>query len=297
MGYAPDPLARGLRGQRSATVGLIGDEIVTAPWAVRMLSGAHDCAKKHGSLLIILNTDSDPELERREVLHLRQRRVDGILYAAMYHREVVVPPELGDLPVILLDAVSADGARTSVVPDEVAGGRAAVDELVSAGHRRVAFIDTVDDIAASRGRRRGFVEGLAAAGLPVDESLIVKAPHSGDGMYEVARALLVRPDPPTGVFCFKDQIALAVYHAAADLGLSIPRDVSVVGFDDAPFIEDTFRPGLTTIALPHYEMGCWAVDQLYAELDARSRGEAVTAPQVKLQGSLVRRGSVAAPHP
>jgi len=269
--------------------------VITTPWAVRMLAGAHDAAKKRGSLLIVLNTDSDPELERREVLHLRQRRVDGILYASMYHRQVVVPLELGDLPVVLLDAVSTDAGVASVVPDEIAGARAAVEELLSAGHRRLAFIDTADDIRASRGRRQGFVEALAAAGIPVGQSLIVNSPPSPDGMYQVASELLARADRPTGLFCFKDQIAAAVYHVAADRGLAIPRDVSVVGFDDGPFVEYAFRPGLTTIALPHYEMGSWAVEQLYAQLEARSRGEAPAVPRIRMPGALVRRGSVAAP--
>src|SRR5206468_796402 len=109
------------------------------------------------------------------------------------------PLELGDLPVVLLDAVSTDARVASVVPDEVAGARAAVGELLSAGHRRLAFVDTADDIRASRGRRQGFVKALAAAGIPVDESLIVSAPQFPDGMYDVVRELLARADRPTGL--------------------------------------------------------------------------------------------------
>jgi LacI family transcriptional regulator len=153
---------------------------------------------------------------------------------------------------------------------ERAVGAGEANERAGRRNSAIAFIDTVADIPASHGRRQEFLEGLATAGLPVDEPLIVKAPHTREGMCQEARALLSGPDPPTGVFCFKDQTALAPYHAAADLGLSTPRDVSVVGFDDAPFVEGTCRPGLTTIALPHYELGYSAVERLYAKLDAHS---------------------------
>ena len=295
LGYAPNHLARGLRRQRSQTIGFLGDEIVTTPYAGGIIAGAQEAAKAYGSLLLIVNTNREPELEAREALLLKQRKVDGVLYAAMFHRRVTVPATLAGVPVILVDAVSDDPSISSVVPDEVSGGRAAVTELLSAGHRRVGFLNMEHDIPASRGRLQGFREGLAAFGVEPDESLVLQAPPTSDGGYQGGLTLLGRSRRPTGVFCSTDRIAMGCYQAAAELGLRVPDDLSIVGFDDLQIISDALRPGLTTIALPHFEMGAWAIDRLYAELDARSRGEALPAEHLVLPGPVVRRSSVAPP--
>lgn len=294
LGYMPNQLARGLRRQRSDTVGLIGDEVVTTPFAGRMIAGAHDAAKARGSLLLIMETGRDPELEEREALALRQRQVDGVLYAAMYHRTVTLPSALADVPVILLDAVSSDGRLPSVVPDEVTGGRAAAEELLSAGHRRIAFINTIDDIPAAHGRLQGFRAALRGAGLRPDRSLVLEAPSTPEGGYHAGLALLSRPDRPTGIFCFKDHVAMGCYQAAAELGLRVPDDVSVVGFDNMEVIAEALRPRLTTVALPHYEMGVWAVEQLYAWLDGPPEAADV-APHEQIAGPVIRRESVSSP--
>jgi LacI family transcriptional regulator len=295
LGYVPNHLARGLRRQRSETVGLIGDDIVTTPWAGRMIAGVQDAAKAHGSLVLILSTDADPDLEQRQARLLRQRRVDGVLYAAMFHRVVTVPAVLSAVPVVLLDATSSDGALPSVVPDEEDGGRVAVGELLRSGHSRIAFINSDHDIPAAHGRRRGVEAAAGQAGTAVDALAVTHRPPTPDGGYHGAMELLRRPDRPTGIFCFSDTVAMGCYQAAAELGLRIPADLSVVGFDDVLVITEGLRPALTTIALPHYEMGVWAVDQLYARLAADQTGERSEVVHMQLPGALVRRSSVGPP--
>jgi LacI family transcriptional regulator len=295
LGYAPNILARGLRGQRSETIGLLGDEIVTTPFAGRIIAGAQEAAKAHGSLLLIFNTNGEPELEEREALLLKQRKVDGVLYAAMFHRRVTIPATLADVPVVLVDAISDDPTISSVVPDEVSGGRDAVSLLLSAGHRRIGFLNGEDDIPATHGRLKGFNEALADAGMEPNGSHVLRVPAMPEGGYQGGLSLLQSPDRPTGIFCFTDRVAMGCYQAAAEVGLRIPDDLSIVGFDDLQIISEGLRPGLTTIALPHFEMGAWAINRLYAELDARSRGEALPAEHLVLPGPVVRRSSVAPP--
>jgi LacI family transcriptional regulator len=295
LGYAPNILARGLRGQRSETIGFLGDEIVTTPYAVRIIVGAQEAAKAHGSLLLIFNTNGEPELEEREALLLKQRKVDGVLYAAMFHRRVTIPPTLSEVPVVLVDAVSDDPSISSVIPDEVSGGRAAVTVLLSAGHRRIGFLNSEHDIPATHGRLQGFEDGLAAAGIALNDSRVLQVPPTPDGGYQGGLALLSEPDRPTGIFCCTDRVAMGCYQAAAELGLRIPDDLSIVGFDDLHIVADGLRPGLTTIALPHFEMGVWAVNRLYAELEARSRDELLPAEHLVLPGPVIRRSSVAPP--
>jgi LacI family transcriptional regulator len=295
LAYRPNSIARGLRLQRSYTLALVSDEIATTPYAGRMILGAQEAASKHGWLLMLVNTSGDRELEQREVGSLLQRQVDGFLYATMYHRLVEVPALLSGMPTVLLDARSADGLVSSVAPDEVAGGRAAVQELLDAGHTRIGFVTTLDDIPATHGRLLGYREAMAEAGMSFDKQLVVAdAGSDSHGGERAALVLLGRPDPPTALFCFNDRMAMGAYHAAAELGRQIPGDLSIVGFDDQEIIADGLRPGLTTVALPHYDMGVWAVEQLLREIDEE-------APLIPVHDLIVcpvvRRNSVGPPRP
>ena len=122
---------------------LISDEIATTPYAGRMILGAQEAASKAGWLLMLVNTGSDSEFEAAEIQALRQRQVDGFLYATMYHREVAAPEAVAGVPTVLLDARSSDQEISSVVPDEVAGGRTATEELIRHGHSRIGFLNNV----------------------------------------------------------------------------------------------------------------------------------------------------------
>lgn len=174
LGYAPNGLARGLRLKRSNTIGFVSDQIATTPHAGRIILGAQEEAAKHDLLLLMLNTGGDQELERREIELLLQRQVDGVLYASMYHRVVEVPQLLRSVPTVLLDARSNDPGVPSAVPDEVQGGETAVRELIRHGHRRIGFINNVDDIPATHGRLEGYRRALAEAGIPEDPRLVVR---------------------------------------------------------------------------------------------------------------------------
>lgn len=290
LGYAPSSVARNLRLQRSQMLALISDEIATTPYAGRMILGAQEAASKAGWLLMLVNTGSDPEFEAAEIQALRQRQVDGFLYATMYHQKVVVPEALAGMPTVLLDARSDDAAIPSVVPDEVSGGRTATEELIRHGHSRIGFVTNVDDIPATRGRLEGYRTTLRDAGLPYDKRLVVAGRSDTDGGLQVTRKLLSATDRPTALFCFNDRMAMGAYHAAAELGLRIPQDLSVVGFDNQELIAEGLRPKLTTVALPHYEMGAWAVETLIANIE----GHDLSGPQhTVLPCPLVARNSVA----
>jgi len=290
LGYAPSSVARNLRLQRSQMLALISDEIATTPYAGRMILGAQEAASKAGWLLMLVNTGFDSEFEAAEIRALRQRQVDGFLYATMYHREVVLPEAIDGVPTVLLDARSDDLSVPSVVPDEVGGGRTATEELIRHGHTRIGFLNNVDDIPATRGRLEGYRAALDDAGLVFDQRLVVEGSSDTEGGLQTARKLLSATDRPTALFCFNDRMAMGAYHAAAELGLRIPEDLSLVGFDNQELIAEGLRPVLTTVALPHYEMGAWAVETLIARIE----GQELNGPhQVELSCPLVSRNSVA----
>ncbi|SBT39465.1 LacI family DNA-binding transcriptional regulator [Micromonospora auratinigra] len=297
LGYAANGLARGLRLQRSQTLGLLSDEIATTPHAGRIILGAQETASARGWLLMLLTTGRDPEVERREIQALARHRVDGVLYATMYHQVVRVPDELRPMPVVLLDASDTDGAYPSVVPDEHSGGAVAVRELLDHGHRRVGFVTNVDDIPATHGRLSGYREALHEVGVPYRPDLVRAEVSDSHGGHRAARALLDRPDRPTALFCFNDRMAMGAYRAAAELGLRIPDDLSVIGFDNQELIADGLYPGLSTVALPHYEMGVWAVQTMLGLLDDSEETRRSSPARVVMPCPLVRRGSVGtAPH-
>jgi LacI family transcriptional regulator len=289
LGYAPSSVARNLRLQRSQMLAMISDEIATTPYAGRMILGAQEAASKAGWLLMLVNTGFDSEFEAAEIRALRQRQVDGFLYATMYHREVVLPEAIGDVPTVLLDARSNDASVPSVVPDEVRGGRTATEELIRHGHTRIGFLNNIDDIPAKRGRLAGYRAALDDAGLAFDQRLVAEGSSETEGGLQAARRLLSATERPTALFCFNDRMAMGAYHAAAELGLRIPEDLSVVGFDNQELIAEGLRPELTTVALPHYEMGAWAVETLIAQIE----GHELKGPQqVALSCPLVPRNSV-----
>jgi LacI family transcriptional regulator len=291
LGYTPNRLARGLRRRSSGIMGFLGENVATTPYAVRMVLGAQDALRSAGRLMVLMDTGGNADLEAREIASLRQHQVDGILYASMYHRVVRLPAGLRAVPVVLVDAQSDDEPLSWVVPDEEAGARAAVDELLDHGHRRIGFVTNEEDIPATRLRLRGYEAALRQAGLAVEPGLVAAGPPSTRGGYHAARRLLDLADRPTGLFCFRDIMAMGAYRAAADAGLRIPEDVSIVGYDNLREVAVGLFPGLTTVELPHYEMGAWAARQLI-ELTAPTPPPARHA---RLRGRLVRRGSVTTP--
>jgi LacI family transcriptional regulator len=291
LGYVPNGLARNLRRQRSGIVGFIGDEVATTPFAVRMILGAQEALREAGLLMVLMNSQGDPALEAREIAALRQQQVEGILYASMYHRRLDPPESLRGVPTVLLDAESRDPAVSWVVPDEVAGARAAIDELVTHGHRRIGFVNNEEDIPAARLRLRGYRAALKRAGIGADPALVRIASPTVEGGYGAARELLARRDRPTALFYFRDVMAIGAYQAAREARLDVPADVSIVGYDNMPHVAEGLFPGLTTVELPHYEMGAWAVRQLLAS----NSGGAGPGRHARLRGKLIRRGSVSAP--
>jgi LacI family transcriptional regulator len=305
LGYAPNTLARGLRLQRSQTIGFVSDEIATTPNAGRIILGAQEAAAAQGVLMLLVNTGNDDDLERRSIEMLLQRQVDGVLYAAMYHRIVQLPDTLRSTPCVLLDARSEDSSVPFVVPDEVQGGYVAVREFTDHGHRRIGFVVQEADVPARRLRLEGYRRALDEVGVAFDPSLVASEPRfptgpdAGDAAagYRAARRLLALEPRPTALFCFNDRMAVGAYRLAAEMGLSIPGDLSIVGFDNQEVISEAFFPALTTVQLPHYEMGARAVAQLLRLIgnEDRTQRQVAQETQEMLLCPLVKRASVASP--
>jgi LacI family transcriptional regulator len=291
IGYVPNSVARSLRTRRTRTIGLISDRIATTPFAGRMLAGAHDVAREQGFLVFLMNTDGDPAIERDAIAALSDHQVDRVIYACMWHREVTVPRKLPP-STVLLDCRPLSGSYPAVVPDDHAGGAAAVRELIAAGHRRIAYVDTTEadrPIAADL-RHRGYLQVLAENGIEPDPRWHVAFETSAVGGRQATEALLDLPAEvrPTAVFFFNDRMAVGAYAAAHARGLAIGRDLSVFGYDDQQLVAAELDPPLSTIALPHYEMGRWAMEVALGVRDAPGDTYLMTCP-------VINRASVGPP--
>jgi LacI family transcriptional regulator len=219
---------------------------------------------------------------------LLARKVDGIIYATMYHRPVNPPRALREAPTVLLDCFIEDRSFPSVVPEEVGGGCTATSYLLRKGHRRIGFINHPHLIPATIGRLNGYQEALGSFGIPYDPALVCADQSESEGGYNGTMRLMKLPDPPTAIFCFNDRAAMGAYDALRKLGLSIPEDVAVVGFDNQEVIAAHLYPPLTSVQLPHYEMGAWAVRHL---IDSLNRPEDPTPIQHQIECPLVERES------
>jgi LacI family transcriptional regulator len=293
LGYRPNRLARGLRTHASDMIGLLTEEIATTPHAGRIILGAQDEASRRNLTLAIINSElhPDPEMDASQIQAFLDRQADGIIYATVYHDVISAPDNLRVRPAALIGARDVAGSIPAVLPDERGGAASVVDMLVRQGHRRIAFAASSDDVPATRGRLQGYLHGMARAGLST-ESLVVSGASDARGGHTATLALLDRA--PTAVFCYNDRMAMGAYRAAAERGLQIPADLSVVGFDDQAPIPESLFPALTTVALPHYEMGAWAVAALAESIHGTHDG-AVAADPTVLDCPLIERDSVAPP--
>ena len=297
LGYGPNRMAQALRTNRSGLIGLLSEEIATTPHAGRIILGAQDAAREHDLTLVIINTErqADGSSHRDDVQALIDRQVDAMLYATMYHRQVSLPPNMQGLPAVLIDSTDRAGIVPAVVPDEVGGAIAAVTHLVEAGHTRIGFLNNDDDVPATHLRFAGYRQVLQENGIPFDETLVASAPSETLPGHALAHEMLSRSERPTALFCYNDRMAMGAYRAAAELGLEIPRDLSIVGFDNQELIAANLFPGLTTVALPHYEMGAWAVETLVHLIHGEAEYRLLADRPTLLHCPLVVRDSVAGP--
>ena len=295
MGYIPNQLARGLKIRRTHTLGVVSDRVASVPFAGHMLEGVQATAAAAGYVAMVIDTANDPALFPHASKSLLQRDIDALIVAAEYHREIDLPSVPPDVPVVTLDGFARQAQRADgVVPEEYEGAFSATRHLLDAGHRRIAHVTVGGGLyVASAFRLEGYRAALQRHGADADARLVLELEGTDTAAaYPRVRDFLDTSDRPTAVFCFSDQIAFAVFQAATDLGLSIPEDLSVVGFDDQQFIADALRPALTTVRLPHYEMGAWAAQRALDRASQQATGPVEVHRELC---PLVERRSVGAP--
>ncbi len=284
LDFVPNPTARRLSLRRTQTVAVILP-FLTRPSAVERLRGIEFALVATGYDMIVFNVET---AERRDAVFLdlpRSERVDGLIIVSLSpHAGELERIQRSGLPTVLVDAHHR--ALPRVVADDVRGARLATEHLIELGHRRIGFIGDIPRaplaFTSSRLRLTGFRRAMDRAGLATPAGLIGMGDHSRRRALELARAMLVARRPPTAIVCASDTQAAGAIEAATALGLSVPDDLSVTGYDDLELADHLH---LTTIRQPLFESGARAVQRLLVGLD----DEPMTPLREVLQISLVVR--------
>jgi LacI family transcriptional regulator len=292
LDFAPSAAAQMLRGRPTALVAVIAEKLTTTPDSSEIIKGIQSVCEAQGKMLIIGETGGQAAIANRLVADMRTRRVEAIIFATPFHREVMLKEMLGQTPVVLANCFESSRRFAQVVPDDEGGGYAAAQLVLQAGHRQIAFLQLIEDMVATRLRMRGFRCAMEEHGVQPDEAWLVHgATPSADDEFGQLKITIDRlftgADCPTAILCGNDKMAMRVIFILQRRGLRVPEDVSVVGFDDFRLISEALDPGLTTVALPYREIGELAARQAF--------GATQDAGVIRVPCRPVMRGTVAPP--
>lgn len=277
--------------QSRKVIGYLVDEISTSPHPAVSVDGARDAAWRHGYTILLAVTRGNTEQEAAALESMQSNPgLLGWVYSTIFTRQVRLPEALLARPAVLLNCHDNRRKLPTVVPGELAGGHTATAHLIAMNHTRIGFINGEPWMEAAQDRLKGYKRALASTNLPFDPALI----RDGDWMsgtgFDSTMSLMQEASPPTAIFCANDLMALGAMEAIKQLGLRVPQDVSVMGYDDQEIARHT-HPPLTTMLLPNYAMGFAAVEALIKQAEAGT----ATPPRrmlIKVNCPLVTRDSV-----
>jgi len=269
LGYRPNMISAGLRSGTSRTLGFISDSVATSQLAGDMIKGALEGARRHGHMLFIGEYEGDDTERERLIDAMLDRQVDGVILASMFTRERPVPAALAGRNVVLLNTLPEGPAKNAhaILPDELDAGRRAARLLLERGHRDIHLIgagptpaDVPRSTIAGRERLEGILDELTGAGLSPASGRKLSIWLPADG-WKATADLIASGVRSGAIIAFNDRIAFGAYQAVSEAGLTVPGDFSIVSFDDHQ-LASLVHPGLTTFAIPHFDLGLRAVEML-----------------------------------
>ncbi|MBG6184838.1 ribokinase [Arthrobacter sp. CAN_A214] len=286
LGYEPNELARQLRGGPSSTIALLVPDI-TNPFFPELIKGAQSVADRNNHVLLLGQTNDDKQATSLLIGQMSRRNVDGIGIVGGHLLDEQLIGQLSGLKIVVIDRLNDVPGAAIIGSNQKLGGRLATEHLIALGHERIAFIGGPLDIDVAAQRALGFLEAIEDAGLTVDERLIVNVDFTEAGGRRAMTSLLARRMPFTAVFAANDLMAIGAMQALDAAGLTVPGDVSVVGFDDI-HLAQYVRPGLTTVHQQIHALG-----QRAAELLIEADPDNLAGSREELDVELIARGSTA----
>jgi LacI family transcriptional regulator len=291
LGYRPNSVARSLRTRRSNTIGVLIPDL-NNPLFPPIIRGIEDRLAEHGYVALIGNTDGDPGKERLVFDQMRARHVDGfVLATATLNSPILAEAAAAELPLVLMNRTAQDYPFSSVSVDNEQGVRAAVGHLAALGHTRIGHIAGPQDISTGTARLRGYQEAMSSHGLAIGPADVIYASgYTVEEGLRCGRELLEATDDLTAIVAANDMLAIGCYAALDELDLRCPEDMSVIGFNDMPFV-DRLRPPLSTVRFPHSQVGTEAARLLIERIES---GEGSPVKILFLAPELIARGSTIA---
>jgi LacI family transcriptional regulator len=288
LGYRPNMTARGLKTDRTFTIGLVVYNIAS-PFTPVLIRGIQEYLKQRDYFSIIISTDWDPDLESEAVHQLISRSIDGVIFVETWRDESNNTLDLANKPYVYVYRLFDGEYANSVILDDQYGAQIAVEHLVKLGHRRIGFINGPYGWASSKDRFLGYQDMLSRSGISFDPALVQDGTWEVQSGNQAAKKLLALADRPTAIFAANDLMALGAIYGVQDAGLTVPNDVAIVGYDDQDFASFS-NPTITTVRSPSFEMG-----QLSAQLilDRLEKQVEIIDP-VRVQGTLIIRESCGA---
>jgi LacI family transcriptional regulator len=288
LGYRPDAVARSLARRETRTLGLVVADI-TNPFYAETARAVLETAKANGYNVILCNTDNQPRVQEEYIEVLRQRRVDGIIFGSVFLDDPVVEGLVAvGYPCLMYNRRLRSRRGHFIVLDNVRASHDLTRHLVALGHRRIGFVSGLPNISTAAERLRGYYAALRETGLSAESDLIRPGAFQAGTAQEAAQDLLKRRGRPTAIVASNDVMALGVIQAAADLGVRIPEDLAVVGFDDIE-IADHPRVQLTTMAQQKAEMGRLAARGILEVIRGGPRLAGAPLQQVLAPTLVIRR--------
>ena len=296
LGYRPNLMARSLKTERTYTIGLILDSILS-PFSPLIIHGIQDHLKEFNYFSIVINTDSNPEVETHAVYDLISRSIDGIIFVESWMPDAHPILEVENKPYVFVHRLFGRIPRNSVCVDEQHGARLVIEHLIALGHHRIGYINGLPGWYASEQRLTGYRETLAAHEIPFDPEIVLEGDWGVQDGYRATEQFLQLSERPTAIFAANDLMALGAMYAIQDAGLAVPDDIAIVGYDDRD-IASFARPTITTVRMPCYEMGQAAAKLVLNMLDtsrASNNSSAAdffqTQEPIKIPGELIVRES------
>jgi LacI family transcriptional regulator len=301
LGFRANRSARNLRGSPSKTIGFVTNQMATSPFAGRTILGAQEVAWKHGHVLLVVDVGDSAELTDTAVNVLLDQDVSGIIYAAMTPKSLYIPAPLRDVPFIVVNA-DPRGIEEFPLVDagNYDGGALAARTLLAAGHTRILYLAGEPENPVTNDRERGFRDVMASLPASLVEFRIDYGTYEISSGYRRMRTAIEQDAWwPSAIFAANDRVALGVVQALSEAGRRVPDDMSLLGYDDQPALADQVHPALTTITLPHLEMGQLAVKALLEQIDSGLKpGPVMAHPQLIVRESIRVVGpSIEAPQP
>jgi LacI family transcriptional regulator len=289
MGYEPNIAARSLRTDRTDTIGIIVDDLLS-PFTPPIVRGIQDYLNQNGLLSLIVNSDWDPDQEQTAIRTLLSRPVDGIIFVEYSHLTKSDVLEQSKKPHVFVHRLFGSPIKNSVAPDDYYGAGLATEHLIKLGHRRIGYINGPENWHTCRARLAGYRDMLDRHQIPFDADLVQPGDWESESGYAGAKNLIKLAERPTAIFAANDLMALGAIYAAQDAGLNVPKDMAVVGYDNRNFTK-SLRPRITTVSMPVIEMGGVAAELLLKQI-AEGRKE---QDEIKVRGQLIIRETCGTP--